>query len=129
MDQSTHDIRRVKWLNIITQCQERPDGITVKRWLYDNGIKEKAYYYWLRKFRKEAYEQLQSSAISASTSNEVAFAEVAIPTIAETKAISQPTEFTDTPAAVIKCKELTIEISNEISDGLLSRILKEVVHA
>lgn len=129
MDQSTHDIRRANWLNIITQCQERPDGITVKRWLYDNGIKEKAYYYWLRKFRKEAYEQLQSTAISASTSTEVMFAEVTMPTIAETKAISQSTEFTGKPAAVIKCQELTIEISNEISDSLLSRILKEVVHA
>ena len=30
--------------------------MTVKQWLADNGIKEKSYYYWLRKFRKEAYD-------------------------------------------------------------------------
>ena len=59
MDQTTHDVRRANWLNIITQCQERQEGVTVKQWLSDNGVKEKAYYYWLRKFRKEAYEQMQ----------------------------------------------------------------------
>ena len=59
MDQSTHDVRRTNWLNIIEQCQKRPENMTVKQWLADNGIKEKSYYYWLRKFRKEAYEQMQ----------------------------------------------------------------------
>lgn len=58
MDQSTHDVRRTNWLNIIEQCQQRPENMTVKQWLADNGIKEKSYYYWLRKFRKEAYEQI-----------------------------------------------------------------------
>lgn len=54
MDQSTHDVRRANWLNIIAQCQGRPTDITAKQWLSDNGISEKAYYYWQRKFRKEA---------------------------------------------------------------------------
>ena len=53
MDQSTHDIRRTNWLNIVNQCQERPANVSVRQWLADNGIKEKAYYYWLRKFRKK----------------------------------------------------------------------------
>lgn len=33
------------------------------------------------------------------------------------------------PVAVIRYKELTIGISNEISDSLLLRILREVSHA
>ncbi len=45
MDQTTHDVRRANWLNIVTQCQERQEGVTVKQWLSDNGVKEKAYYY------------------------------------------------------------------------------------
>lgn len=67
MDQSTHDIRRTNWLNIVNQCQERPANVSVRQWLADNGIKEKAYYYWLRKFRKEAYDQMQISAVTQST--------------------------------------------------------------
>lgn len=31
MDQSTHDVRRTNWLNIIEQCQQRPENMTVKR--------------------------------------------------------------------------------------------------
>ena len=56
MDQSTHEVRRKQWLSIITECQARPEGsTTVREWLSENNIKEKAYYYWLRKFRKEAF--------------------------------------------------------------------------
>lgn len=59
MDQLTHNVRRANWLNIINQCQERPANVTVRQWLKDNDIKEKTYYYWLRKFRKESYDQMQ----------------------------------------------------------------------
>lgn len=52
MDQLTHNVRCANWLNIINQCQERLANITIRQWLKDNDIKEKSYYYWLRKFRK-----------------------------------------------------------------------------
>jgi len=125
MDQSTHDVRRANWLNIVTQCQSRPSGTSVREWLAENDIKEKAYYYWLRKFRKEAYNQMQLPATATTT--EVAFAEVTIPV-----AVPDTTneKFPDiSTAAVIRCNGLTIELSNNISEGLLSRLLQEVVHA
>lgn len=56
MDQITHDVRGSQWLEIITQCQNRPEGTTAKQWMADNGINEKSYYYWLRKFRKLFFE-------------------------------------------------------------------------
>ncbi len=59
MDSLTHNVRCANWLNIINQCQERPANVTVHQWLKDNDIKEKSYYYWLRKFRKESYDQMQ----------------------------------------------------------------------
>ena len=92
MDQSTHDTRRANWLNIVNQCQERPSDVSAKQWLADNGIKEKAYYYWLRKFRKEAYERMQVSA--AAQSAEVSFAKLSIP-------MNKPSMLED--AAKIRC--------------------------
>lgn len=80
MDQSTHDVRRANWFNIITECQQRPVDVSVKQWLADNGIKEKAYYYWLRKFRREACEQMNLPAVTAPA--ELSFAEIPIPTSA-----------------------------------------------
>ena len=79
MDQTTHNVRRANWLAIITQCQERAEGISVKQWLSDNGVKEKAYYYWLQKFRKEAYAQMQSPGSKENPGNEIAFTEILIP--------------------------------------------------
>ena len=77
MDQSTHEIRRNNWMNIINQCQNRPANMTAKQWLADNGISDKSYYYWLRKIRLEAYEQLNVPAVTQST--EVSFAEIPLP--------------------------------------------------
>ena len=42
MDQSTHDVRMTNWLNIISQCQNRPAGISAKQWLAENDVNEKS---------------------------------------------------------------------------------------
>lgn len=123
MDQTTHNVRRANWLAIITQCQERPEGISVKQWLSDNGVKEKAYYYWLRKFRKEAYGQMQPPVANEISGNEIAFTEISIP------AKTAPAEPYENLVAVIRYNGVSIGISNEISDSLLSRILREMSHA
>lgn len=125
MDQSTHDVRRANWLNIVNQCQNRPADMSVKQWLAENDIKEKAYYYWLRKFRKEAYDQMQLPVVTNQA--EVAFAEVTMPLPAAESIAGKNSD--GTPAAVIKCNGLTIELSNNISEVLLGRLFKEVHHA
>lgn len=125
MDQITHDVRRNSWLNIVQQCQARPENVTAKKWLADNGIKEKAYYYWLRKFRKEAYSQMQPPAASNSAS-EVTFTEIQMPIPSQ----CIPMQCTDArPAAIIRGNGFSLEISNEISASLLQTIIREVAHA
>lgn len=122
MDQSTHDVRRANWLNIITECQQRPVNVSVKQWLADNGVKEKAYYYWLRKFRREACEQIQLPASVAPA--EVSFAEFPVPVPAPAKSVTA-----SNTVAVISANGITLEISNDISEALLCMLLKEVAHA
>ena len=100
MDQSTHDVRRANWLNIVNQCQGRPVGMSVKQWLEENDIKEKAYYYWLRKFRKEAYNQMQLPTVAAKT--DVTFAEVTMPVVAECIGEKIPQFPHDSTVAVIR---------------------------
>ena len=132
MDQITHNVRSAQWLEIVTQCQNRPEGTTVKQWLSDNGIKEKAYYYWLRKFRKQAYAQMHLSSTEVSVGSDISFAEVSIPDQRPTgilKATEETTIEAIRPVAVIKNTDITIALTNEVSDSLLSRILREVAHA
>lgn len=126
MDQLTHNVRRANWLNIIKQCQERPANVTVRQWLKDNDIKEKSYYYWLRKFRKESYDQMQLPATTEEPA-EISFVEFAAPT--SEKVVSTQDSLNSTTTAVIRHGAITLEISNAISEEVLSLLLKEVIHA
>jgi len=122
MDQSTHDVRRNNWLNIITACQQRPADVSAKQWLTENGVKEKAYYYWLRKFRREVSEQTNLPTVTAPA--EISFAEIPIPVSAPVKSVEN-----SCTVAVIHAGNSTIEVSNAISESLLRVLLREVTHA
>ena len=122
MDQSTHDVRRANWLNIITECQQRPAGVSAKQWLADNGINEKTYYYWQRKFRREACEQIQLPAVT--TQAEVSFAEFHVPAPVPVKLTAA-----DHAVAAIHANGITLEVAGDISQPLLKMLLQEVVHA
>ncbi len=63
MDQITHTVRDSRWKDIIRQCQNRPAGMSAKQWMAENQISEKSYYYWQRKFRKEAFGQMSNSPV------------------------------------------------------------------
>lgn len=62
MDKCTHEVRKQRWKNIIDQCLQRPEGMTVKQWLDENNICEQTYYHWLKRIRQETYELATTSA-------------------------------------------------------------------
>lgn len=126
MDQSTHDVRAAHWKNIIQNCHQRPADQSTKRWLKENDILEQSYYYWQRKFRKEAYDQLPKSSLPSiqSISSEISFAEIAMP---EQK--TRDCSSDEMTPVVIKTATMQLEISNNISEHLLLKILQEVAHA
>ena len=126
MDSLTHNVRRANWLNIINQCQERPANVTVRQWLKDNDINEKSYYYWLRRFCKESYDRMQIPAFTENPT-EISFVELAAPASEKVSSIHESTNSTTT--AIIRHGAVTLEISNDISEDVLSLLLKEVIHA
>ena len=126
MDQSTHDVRMTNWLNIISQCQNRPAGISAKQWLAENDVNEKSYYYWLRKIRREVCEQEGLQEVTNSSA--LSFVEIPVKTALDTTPVpTVPAAMT--PVAVIRSGRLTLELSNDISESLLCRLLQEVLHA
>lgn len=128
MDQCTHEVRAEYWKGIIKACGQRPAGQSAKSWMDENGICEQSYYHWQRKFRQKAYEEIQKN-------ND------AVPAVAEKAGLSfveipycPPAKkngpiFSGSTAAVIDTSTLKIEITNDISDSLLSLIIREVLHA
>ena len=130
MDQITHTVRYSMWKDILLQCQNRPDGMSAKQWLKENQVSEKSYYYWQRKFRNELFEK-QGIALpalqSSSNCTDISFAEMTIPTVR--MAVDDQHSEIIRASAVIKTGALTIAVSNDISDTLLSKILQEICHA
>ena len=123
MDKSTHEVRSKNWADIISQCQSRPEGQTVKQWLLENNVPEKSYYYWLRKFRKHAYDSIQEikpPALSDNSSHSVVFAEIPAGEI-----VPQLTS----PAITIKTRKLMLEISSAIPAESIVELVKAVAHA
>lgn len=91
----------------------------------ENGICEQRSYHWQRKFQQKAYEEMQKSndAVPAvSEKAEPSFVE--IPYCSSAKKNEQM--ISGSPVAVISTSALKIEITNDISDSLLSLIISEV---
>ena len=58
------------WKNIITQCQSRPTGQTVKQLMAEHGINAKTYYLWQRKIRQETFALIQKPSQTLLTKEE-----------------------------------------------------------
>ena len=127
MDQCTHEVRAEYWKKVILACGQRSAGQSAKSWLDQNGISEQSYYYWQKRFRKQAYDEMKekTSVPAVTAETELAFVEIPHPSSIEnnTCIVSEKT------VATIRTSALQIDISNKISDALLHRIIQEVSNA
>ena len=55
MDKITHQARVEQWTNIINECLA--SGMTKTAWCKQNGISDKAFFYWQRIIRKETFHK------------------------------------------------------------------------
>ena len=127
MDQCTHEVRAEYWRKIIQACGQRPAGQSAKRWMDENGIREQSYCHWQRRFRQQAYAEMKENVSVPAVTGKSELDFVEIPCTAGSETHTHP--ISHEPAAVIRTALLQIEISNDISDTLLSHILREVSHA
>jgi transposase-like protein len=58
----TRQVRLMHWAMVMKARTE--SGQSVRRWCRENGIQEKTYYYWQRKLRESACEQLEKQSLS-----------------------------------------------------------------
>lgn len=127
MDQCTHEVRAEYWKKIIHACGQRPAGQPAKSWMDENGICEQSYYYWQIRFRQQVFEEMKEtpSVPAVTAESDLTFVEIPYSSSSEQK----PYADSRMPAVIIRTASLQIEISNDVSDALLGRILREVSHA
>jgi hypothetical protein len=54
--QMAQEVRFNYWVGVFRERSER--GLSIRAWCRENGIQEKTYYYWQRKLRKAAIDEL-----------------------------------------------------------------------
>ena len=138
MDHTTTEVRLASWRTVVEQCQQRPEGMTIKQWLQDNNINRDQYFYYQRRLRQAAFAEAEESHLPAvRQTSEVAFAELPSETVS-TACVAGPeapkagpltvnTGFR--PDAVVRTDAGTIELSNTVSEPLLRNLLEVMCHA
>jgi transposase-like protein len=99
-----------QWMPLIKECQA--SGMTVKSWCRQHNIKESAYYYWLKKIRREACAK-QLPAVQPENQKPVEFAKLQLDTgTAGTGA-----------AIIIHLPSATVEVKEGTSQKTLEAVL------
>lgn len=125
MDKITHEARLDNWKHIVEECSNRPQGVTVKQWVADNGINEKVYYYWLRRVRQAAYDQMrleQSGELAVTSDRRVSYAEI---TLTGNTSSGQSMH----PVAVLSAGNISIDISEQASEEFLIKLMRAMKNA
>ena len=124
MDRITHEMRMANWKPIVEACHARPEGQSAKQWLAQNNINEKQFYYWQRRLREDAYFCQKSESLPAiSSTMDFSFTEISLGNL------TQNSEKSFVPDAVIRKGLVSIELSNTISDQLLGKLLGGLANA
>lgn len=122
MDKTTHQIRCEQWMQIMNDCAA--SGMGKGAWCRANGISEKAFFYWQRILRNEAYlEQTTMPAVTtARQETQVAFVELK-------STMDDNNESSGfRPDVIIRNKDIVLEISNTVSPELM-KLLGGILHA
>ncbi|MDD2294083.1 MAG: hypothetical protein PHD07_07755 [Bacteroidales bacterium] len=107
-------MRLAQWTSIISECNR--SGMSKKSWITANNIDEKQFYYWQRRIRQEAIQELQPTSLSS-------------PTFIELPSSSIDMHTSKQPDAVLRIGGCSLEISNTLSPLLLQTILQVMTHA
>lgn len=102
----SEEVRLQQWMGIIKECRE--SGDTVTKWCKEHNISEASYYYYLKKIREKACEMLP---VEATTP----FVPIAV-----------KNEPTSTANIVFRKGDISIEVSNSLTEELLTTIIRSL---
>ena len=106
------------WAMQIKACQERPEGMTVKEWCFQNNITKADYYYRLKCVRQACLDSMESTP---------AFIELPVPETKSTKECPIPSS---TVAAVIRMANgLTIELHENTPAEFMKNLIGACTYA
>ena len=128
MDNSTREVRLAHWSAVVSECQNRPAGMTINEWCTEHGISDKQYYYWQRQVRKVTYDQMvaEQNLPAASSAGAVTFTAIPLP-----QQSREPSAALNgfVPDAVLRAGKVTVALSNSASSQLIRQIMEAAAYA
>lgn len=112
MDKITHEMRLSQWTSLIREC--RSSSMSIKTWCNANNVNQGQFFYWQRRVREGMYSSLDIS----GEKKQLVFAQLqgpAIPSGANSSFVAD---------MVVRLGKNTLELSNSVSEELLSKVLK-----
>lgn len=114
MNKTTNKDNLIKWEAIIRNC--RGSDMGVRAWCHENNISERQFYYWERRIKKNSFDTQKKT----ESKKKAKFVELQVPIDSSiNKSIS-----TFRADMVIHVGNNVLEISNTVSENLLSMVLK-----
>ena len=107
------DYRLQQWAQLVKDCQNRPQDMTVEQWCDTKGISKSNYYYRLRCIRKACLEHVQDNSVSCQQVVE----------ITQQSRSESPSDIS------IEINGVVIHIKEDISESLLEKIIRVVSRA
>lgn len=117
MDKITHEMRLIQWTPIIRDCHN--SGMTIRSWCRENNVNLNQFHYWQRRIRGEVYESLKI----AEPQRQSKFEQLPVPV----DSIRNATVFK--ADMIIHIENNVLELSNTVSEELLSKVLKAMSDA
>jgi hypothetical protein len=126
-DLSVNEMKKNIWRQRL--IDQKRSGMTVVDYCVKNNLSIKCYYYWHKKIGNEVYNSVVAQSDVTVPSAELPdLADKAVPQFVPVDLSSNYNNSPESCTARIHIGEATIEISDNISDELLLRIMKAASH-
>ena len=118
-----HQVLLSKWADLIKSCQT--SGMTVQNWCAQNNINAKTYYYWLKRVREQAIQNLpqadsctqiatrQQKSLVREPEGDITFKQLEV---------QSPIQGMQA-AVIIKLPQASIEVANDATQRTLEAVL------
>ena len=122
----TKKLQYQHWAEEVKACENRPAGMSIARWCRENGIKQSTYYGHLNKVKELCLDVYNNSMDGSIETELVSNSHSNVSVVEASNFVELPLpalKSTHKPAITISIGKSTMEISEDISDAFLRRLL------